>query len=90
MPIFCYGREQSGLEALLDEDYQEASEGWGDEYSWVQGDWDDGELWEAGAHQKWWAAQADDGETAVLGQDGAAEDQLYSQRAECGLWGGIL
>lgn len=22
-----------------------------------------------------------------MGSDGAAEDQLYSQRAECGLWG---
>lgn len=30
------------------------------------------------------------GETAVLGQDGATEDQLYSERAECGLRGGIL
>ena len=36
------------------------------------------------------AAETVYGETAILGQDGATEDQLYSERAECGLRGGIL
>ena len=36
------------------------------------------------------AAKTVYGEATVLRQDGATENQLYSQRAECGLRGGIL
>ena len=74
MSAIRYRREQGGMETLFEKSHQEASEGRSDEYTWVQGDRDDGELWEAGSYKKWWAAQADDGETAILGQDGATEN----------------
>ena len=85
MPAIRYRREQGGMATLSDKSHQEASEGRGDEYLRVQGDRNPDKGRKTVAHQMGRAEKTIHGETTVSCQDGATENQLYSERAERGL-----
>lgn len=85
MPAIRYRREQGGMETLSEKSHQEASEGRGDEYTRVQGDRTPDKGRKAVVHQMGREEITVHGEATVSRQDGATENQLYTERAERGL-----
>lgn len=85
MPAIRYRREQGGMATLFEKSHQETSEGRGDEYFWVQGYRTPDKGRKAVAHQMGREEKTVHGEAVVSRQDGATENQLYSERAERGL-----
>ena len=73
------------MATLSDKSHQEASEERGDEYTGVQRYRTPDKGRKAVAHQMGRAKKTVYGEATVSRQDGATENQLYSERAERGL-----
>lgn len=85
MSAIRYRREQGGMATVSEKSYQETSEGRGDEYLRVQRYRTPDKGRKAVAHQMGRAEKTVYGEATVSRQDGATENQLYSERAQRGL-----
>lgn len=75
MSAIRYRRELGGMEALSDNSHQEASEGRGDEYTWIQRYWNPDKGRKAVADQMGRAAETVYWEATVSRQDGATEEK---------------